>query len=390
MHGGETAVILGGGLLVIALFLVGYLGWKIRVPSVVLYIILGIVIGSFMSTNEVIDIAGKIGIVFLFFLLGLEFPINRLGETAKKVWPAGVLDIILSLGVTTLICNLFGLGWIPSFLIGGAVYATSSSITANLLERTKRIANLEGEYMLGLLIFEDLIAPIVIAVLIGLTSGEQITVLQFLILLIKIILLTLGAILIGKFGFSKLGKVIERINDEDIFILLSAGISLSYAGLSLYLGLSEVLGAFLAGMMLAETNKMEDFESTTVSVRDLLLPVFFFSFGMTVDLSNGVPMVWLLIVLLVWSILAKVVTGMWGGQWYGLPKRVSMRAGLSLTQRGEFSVVIATLMTGTVKIFTGIYILGSAMIGIGLFLLAPKITRTLYGKPKKDIKMPGS
>lgn len=389
----ESTVVLGAGIFILLLFLAGYLGGKIRVPGVVLYIILGIVIGSFISENEIIDMVGKIGIVFLFFLLGLEFPISRLGETAKKVWPGGLLDVALNLGITTVICHLFGLGWLTSFLIGGIVYATSSSITANLLESTKRMANIEGEYMLGLLIFEDLVSPVVVAVLIGLTSGQQVTTLHFVILILKIILLTTGAIVIGRYGFSRLSKFIERINDEDIFILLTAGIALAYAGLSLLLGLSEVLGAFLAGMMLAETKKMEDIEVVTLPVRDLLLPVFFLSFGMTIDLNHGVPMIGLLIIVLLWGIIAKILVGTWGGRWYGLSKRVSLRAGLSLTSRGEFSVVIATLVTGTVQIFSGIYILISAMIGIALFLAAPGISRKLYGKskkPKKDIKIPGS
>lgn len=393
MHGEESTIILGAGIMILLLFLAGYLGGKIRVPGVVLYIILGIIIGSFIAENQIISIIGKIGIVFLFFLLGLEFPISRLGETAKKVWSGGVLDVVLNLGATTLICYFFGLDWLSSFLIGGAAYATSSSITANLLERTKRMANIEGEYMLGLLIFEDLISPIVVAVLIGLISEGSVTAWQFPLLLLKIVLLTAGAILIGRYGFSKLGKFIERINDEDIFILLTAGIALAYAGLSLLLGLSEVLGAFLAGMMLAETKKMEDIELVSLPVRDLLLPVFFLSFGMTIDLSGGVPMIGLLITLLAWTIIAKIFVGVLGGKWYGLSKRVAVRAGLSLTQRGEFSVVIASLVGGTLTIFAGIYILASAMIGIALFLLAPVISRKLYGKPKKskkDIKMPGS
>lgn len=393
----ESVIVLGAGIIILLLFLSSYLGGKIHVPGVILYIILGIVIGSFWVLPEngvaIIDMVGKFGIIFLFFLLGLEFPVNRLGETAKKIWPSGFLDIVLNLIATTLIAFLFGLDWLQAFLIGGAAYATSSSITASLLESTKRMANIEGEFMLGLLIFEDLVAPIVVAVLIGLTSGEQLTALQFSVLLVKIVLLTAGAILIGRYGFRKLSSFIERINDEDIFILLTASVALTYAGLSLLLGLSEVLGAFLAGMMLAETKKMEDIESVTLPLRDLLLPIFFLSFGMSIDLSSGVPFIGLLLTLLIWTIMAKIIVGIIGGKWYGLSKRAAIRAGLSLTQRGEFSVVIATLMTGTLKVFTGIYILGSAMIGIALFLLAPAISRKLYGKPKKpskDIQMPGS
>ncbi|MBM7646657.1 CPA2 family monovalent cation:H+ antiporter-2 [Scopulibacillus daqui] len=389
MH--DTPFYLAAGMIILLLFIFGFIGRKIHVPGVILYIVLGIILGGLISDNAVLDIASKIGIILMFFLLGLEFPMSKLGETAKKVWSGGLLNIALNLGVPFLICYFFGLNFLTSFLISGAVYATSSSITAKLLESTKRMANIESEYILGLLIFEDLVAPILVAVLIGLTSGQKVTGGQLGLLVLKIAVLALIAILLGRYVFSKLSNFIERINDEDIFILFTVGIAVAYGGLAVYLGLSEVLGAFLAGMMLAETNEIEEIEITTIPVRDLLLPLFFLSFGSTIDLSHGVPMIGLLIVMLIWSIIAKILVGVVGGRWYGLSKRVSLRAGLSITSRGEFSVVIASLASGTTKVFSGIYILIAAFIGIVLFIFAPKITTKIYGspkKPKKKIKVP--
>lgn len=389
MH--ESPLILVSGAIFILLFLFGYFGRKLRVPSIIIYIIIGIALGGHLAGNDILELAGKIGIILLFFLLGLEFPISKLGETAKKVWPGGLLDIAVSLFVPYVICLFFGIDPITAFLISGIVYATSSSITAKLLESTKRMANLESEYVLGLLIFEDLISPVIVAILIGLTSGRSFSIESLGFLIGKIVVLTVIAILIGRFGFSRLGNFIQRINDEDVFILLTVGIAMAYGGLAMYLGLSEVLGAFLAGMMLAETKRMEDIEATTLPLRDLLLPLFFLSFGTTISLKHGIPLIGLLITLLVWGIIAKVFVGMLGGKWYGLSKRVSMRAGLFLTPRGEFSVVIASLATGTTKIFSGIYVLLAAIIGIILFILAPQIANKIYGKPKKTkkkIKLP--
>lgn len=94
-------------------------------------------------------------------------------------------------------------------------------------------------------------------------------------------------------------------------------------------------------------------------------------------------MLTLLLILLAWSIVAKIVVGIVGGQWYGLSKKVSIRAGFSLTQRGEFSVIIASLATGATKLFSSIFILSSAVLGIALFLFAPKIANWLYPKKVK-------
>ncbi|NLP49784.1 cation:proton antiporter [Bacillus sp. RO1] len=388
MHEG-TPILVSIGVILLVLFVMGYVGGKMKIPGVILYIFLGLGIGTFITENELLYTASEIGIVLLFFLLGLEFPLKKLKNMAFKVWKPGLLDVALNFGMSTVICLFFGLDLLTSFLIGGVLYATSSSISAKLLESTKRLANAESEYILAILIFEDVVAPIIVAVLIGLASDSGITGMDFVILLGKIMLLTTGAMVIGRYGFIRLEKFFERLVGSDIFIMLTVGIALSYAGIALLLGLSEVLGAFLAGIMLAETKRSEDIEQVTLPVRDLLLPIFFMHFGTTIDLGEGVPYVGLLLTLIGWALLGKILVGMLGGRWYGLTKRVALRAGFSLTPRGEFSVVIASIATGATKLFSSVFILVSAILGILLFILAPKLTNIFYEKKrmKKNIKL---
>ncbi|SDJ63141.1 cation:proton antiporter [Salimicrobium halophilum] len=391
MHA-EFPSLLGAGLILLGIFYLGYLSIKIKLPNVILYILLGIILADVLTDNKLLYFAGEIGIVLLFFLLGLEFNVNRLGGIAKKVWPAGLLDVFLSLGVTTLIAIGFGLDFFSSLLVGGIAYATSSSITAKLLDDRERMANAETEFMLAILIFEDVVAPIVVAVLVGMSTGDAFTAGAFGILIGKILLLTLGAIILGKTVFKRFEIFLDRIADQDFKIALLIGISLSYAGLALYLGLSEVLGAFLAGMMLAEIGRIEKVEQTVFPIRDLFLPTFFIYFGTTVELGDGVPMAGLLAVVLLWSICAKILLGVIGGPLYGLSRRASLRGGLSMCSRGEFSVVIAAVATGTLKVFSGMYIVIAAFIGMVLFEQAPRLTNMVYGKPvkkKKNLKVPG-
>jgi monovalent cation:H+ antiporter-2, CPA2 family len=386
----EFPELLVAGLVLLLLFVSGFAGLKMKIPSVIIIILLGIVVGGFFTDSHLIHFAGEIGIVLLFFMLGMEFPIKQLMEVAKKVLKAGVLDVVLCFGVTTGICLLMGLDLIASLIIGGVAYATSSSITAKMLESSKRMANPESEFMLGLLIFEDLVAPVLVALLVGLTLGTALTVTSMSLLLAKVLLLIAGAILLGIFVFRKLGPFFDRYMKEDIFLLFVIGLALAYGGLALYLDLSEVLGAFLAGIMLAEVRRTHELEEMVVRTRDLLLPLFFLYFGMTINFNEGVPMVTLLLILLVWSIVAKIIVGFLGGQWYGLSKKVALRAGLSLTQRGEFSIIIAALAVGTIQAFSSIFILISAIIGIVLFQMAPMMTSKIYGrsKGKSKIKIP--
>ncbi|SDK08211.1 cation:proton antiporter [Sediminibacillus albus] len=389
----ELPVILGAGLILIGIFYLGFLSLKIKFPSVILYILLGILLADYLSENEILHVASEIGIVLLFFLLGLEFSVSRLGRIAKRAWPSGLLDLVLSFGVSMMIAIGFGMGLFTAFLVGGVAYATSSSITAKLLDDKSRMANTETEYILAILIFEDLIAPIIVAILIGVGSGGSFAANDLLILLGKIIGLAAAAIIIGKLVFKRFDALWEKVEDEDFKIALLVGLALAYGGLALFLGLSEVLGAFLAGMMLAEISNIHRVEQTVIPIRDLMLPTFFVYFGTSIELGNGIPMPLLLITLLVWSIVAKVLVGVIGGRWFGLSKKVSLRAGLSLCARGEFSVVIASVAAGAVKVMAGIYIVAAAFLGMVLFEQAPRIANKLYGKQKpkkKDLKVPGS
>ena len=343
---------IAGGIFIL-LFTVGFVGMKIRIPGVVLYILLGISMGGHFSGNHLLFLAGEVGIVLLFFMLGMEFPVRRLVGIARKVAPAGTLDMVFNLFLTMGICLMFGLDWITSFLMGGVVYATSSSITAKILETSKRMANPESEFMLGLLIFEDIVAPIAVAILVSLTAGTAMTAMTFGLIIAKIVGLIIGAVIIGHLIFSRLGGFVDRYISHDFFILLVVGIALAYGGLALMLNLSEVLGAFLAGIILAEVQRTESLEHAVRPVRDLFLPLFFFYFGTTIKFGDGVPMVPLLITLLAWSIAGKIIAVYYGARMYGLSKKVSLRAGLSFTQRGEFSVIIASMATDTFRVLSG-------------------------------------
>ncbi|MCL7748155.1 cation:proton antiporter [Halalkalibacter alkaliphilus] len=382
---------LGAGLVLLLLFITGFFGSRYKIPEVIIYILLGIALGGLLIDSHLLHFVGEVGIVLLFFMLGMEFPIKQLTQVAKKVTPAGTLDVVLCLGVTTGICLLFGLDFITSLIVGGVLYATSSSITAKLLESSKRMANPESEFILGLLIFEDLVAPVLVAILVGLTSGNELTLGSLTVLMGKVFLLTLGAILIGRFLFSKLGPFFDKHMTRDVFILFVIGLALFYGGLALYLDLSEVLGAFLAGIIIAEVRRTHQLEGMIIPIRDLTLPLFFLYFGTTITFDEGIPMVGLLFLLFIWSILAKIIIGIYGGRWYGLSKRVALRAGFSLTQRGEFSIIIAALATGPIKAFSSVFILSSAIFGILLFQLAPKIAKKIYGtnQPKEKVRVPG-
>jgi len=376
------------GIVLITFFGASLTSMKIRVPSVLIYILLGVVLAGHVSDNKQIHEAAEIGIVFLFFIVGLEFPLIRMMDVGRRIWPAGLIDVALNFGVVMGFGLLLGLDILSAFIIASVSYATSSSITVKLLEEKKRLANPESEFILGLLIFEDLVAPLLVTFIAATVGGEAMTAGFAGLLTLKIVLFVAGAVVIAYFGFRRMTTFVGRYIQADFIPLLAAGLALAYAGLALWLGLSEILGAFLAGVMLSETGKAHDLEQLFIPLRNIMLPFFFFWFGTTVQFGDGVPMPLLLGVCVVWAVIGKVLTGYLGGRISGLSPKIAARAGLSLVQRGEFSAVIASLAAAQLRVFSGVYVIVTAMLGVFLFQKAPAFADRFHRwrKARKEAK----
>ncbi|MGM0846780.1 MAG: cation:proton antiporter [Bacillota bacterium] len=364
------------GLFLLVLFITAYFGTKVlRIPDIVIYILLGagISLAGLFDEVKTIEVAGEIGLILLFFLLGMKYPLKEIAAKGKKVWKPGILDLVLGVGVTAGISALFGQGLFNSLLIGGLVYATSSSITLKLLEHNKKLDRKESGYVLTLLIFEDMVAPILITILIGLSGGEGLSVLDFLMIFLKVALLVGVAVAISHFIQKKAYAMIEKFLHEDYLLVYILGIALAYGGFALLLDLSEVIGAFLAGLMFAGTNFKDKIQEVALPVRNLFLPFFFLNFGISLEFTSDIPAFSLLFTIVLWSVFHKLIVGYIGGQWYGLNKKESLETGFTLAPRGEFSVIIAGLASGTLQIFAGVYILVAALIGMLLCQLSTKI-----------------
>jgi len=373
------------GLMLCSFFAVSFTSQKFRLPSVLIYIVLGATVSSLFFKNELIHIVAEIGIVLLFFILGLEFPLARMIAISKRIWPAGFLDIGLNLGGAMIIALIFGLDIVAAFIIGSVAYATSSSISAKMLEEKKRLASPEAEFILALLIFEDLAAPVLVSFIAGIHGGEAVSMPFMLILFLKIVGLAAGAVLMGHYGFKRLNHFVARYIENDFMPLLAVGLALGYAGLAIAMGLSEILGAFMAGVMLSETGRSTEIEHLLLPIRDLSLPFFFFWFGTTLHFGEGIPFIGLMIALILLAIIGKIVTAYAGSRWFGLSPKVACRAAFSMIHRGEFSAIIAGLALPQLRIFSGVYILITAFVGVYLFGRASDIANWYHKAiPNKD------
>ncbi|MCX7760738.1 MAG: cation:proton antiporter [Hydrogenothermaceae bacterium] len=373
------------GLLNLALFTAGYIGKVFKLPTAIFYIIIGILLGKFIHEDETIERFSELGIVLLFFYLGLEFNIVRAVSTAKRIWTVGLLDIFFNFFVIFAVLKLMGFSWLISFLGGAVAYASSSAITTKVIADNKRIANPETEMILGLMVFEDIVAPIMLAVLAGIMTGGELTPVMFGIMAFKIIAVFSMVYLIVMLFRDKLSNFIDKFINEDLFILFAFGGLIVFAGFTQAIGLSEAIGAFLMGMIISETGKSHDVEKSMFSIKELAVAIFFFLFGANIVIDKSlldIKSIVMIFVIVVLSMIGKFLTGYIGGKFYGLSKRASMTAGFSIINRGEFSIVISKLSPANFSPFFGVYILIMAITGILFAQYAPKISKFLV-KPQK-------
>ncbi len=373
------------GFLNLALFVAGYLGKLLKFPAILFYILFGIILGPFIHGEEAIEVFSEIGIVLLFFYLGLEFNLQRAFSTAKKIWIVGLFDFIFGFVAVSTAMYIMGFDPFISILTGAVAYASSSAITTKIIVDDHRIANPETELILGLMVFEDIIAPILLAVLSAIAIGNAFNMLSLGEILLKVVLIFAFAIAVAFFLKKTIADFIERFIGEEIFTLFSIGGLILFSGFTQYIGLSEALGAFLMGMIVSESGKSHEIEKVMFSIRDLAVAIFFFLFGAGIQFTGNfdTKILTALLVVVIISIIGKFMTGFLGGLIYGLSKRKAIETGLSIINRGEFSVVMSKFAPTQFIPFIGVYVFIMAFIGILFAQYAPKISNFIIPKKKK-------
>lgn len=143
-------------------------------------------------------------------MLGMEFPIKQLKDLALNIYKAGLLDLLLSFGVTVLLVLIMGQPIEIALLLGGVVYATSSSITVKLLEKNNRMTTKDSNFILGLLVFEDIVSPLLVTIIASLFIGEALSATSLSFVFVKIVLLLVGAILLGQVVFKNWAPLLKN------------------------------------------------------------------------------------------------------------------------------------------------------------------------------------
>jgi len=320
---------------------------RFYISPIVGYIFTGVTIAFFMDfahiNQEYLSHIAEFGIVFLMFTIGLEFSVNHLKQMKKEVFVIGTLQVVLTtLLFTTISYYLFNLDIKTSIVIGSALALSSTAIVLKVLNDNGDIHRPYGRNSVGILIFQD-IAVIPILLMITILSDSSASVPDMLInTLISAVVVGVVLFLLGKYVTARFLEYVVNTKVEELFI---ASILLIVLGSALFahtFGFSYSLGAFLAGMLIAETKYKWQIEADLVPFRDLLLGVFFISVGMQVNFDAFIEHFFTIVALSIVILALKVVIIYLILRMFTFAKR-AIKIALTLAQVGEFSFAVFAL-----------------------------------------------
>lgn len=383
------------GIALVTLAAMGTVARRLGQSVIPAYIIAGILVGPYVPTNlgsislqlvtdgEFLTVIAELGIVFLLFFLGLEFSIGTLIRNRVRLTKIGVIDLLVNSVVGVGISLLFGFGPVTTLLLTGVVYISSSAIITKALTDAGWLANPESEVILGTLVVEDLVIAVYLAVVSALLAGGGS--LSAVAMTVGQSFAFLGVLAVVAHYGTAYAEQFFAVESDELFVLRVVGVTVLIGGVALAIGASEAVAAFFVGTAFHGTDLVERLEGELSPLRDVFAALFFFSIGVSTDLRVVVDVGVLIVVAVVGTMLAKVLSGVASGYVYELGARRSVRVGLGLVPRGEFSLIVAALaatsgiaeVQAVVPAFTVGYVLLMSLIGSMGIQYANQITRTL-------------
>jgi len=337
------------GLILAAAGIFTLLFKKIKQPIVLGYILAGLLVGPhvhFLPTvtdHQSITIWAEIGVIFLLFSLGLEFSFKKLVKVGGTSSIAAGCEVIFMSVIGFFAGKLMGWSNMDSIFLGGILSVSSTTIIIKAFDelglKHKKFAGL----VFGVLIVEDLVAILLLVLLSTLALSQQFAGTEMLISIVKLSFFLVLWFIGGIFLIPTFLKATRKLMNDETMLIVSLALCLIMVLLAVKVGFSAALGAFIMGSILAETTQAERIEHLTKSVKDLFAAIFFVSVGMMIDPSVLVDYAGPIILITIATILGKFLSTGLGALLSGQSLKTSVQVGLSLSQIGEFSFIIATL-----------------------------------------------
>jgi len=320
---------------------------KLKQPMVIGYILAGMLIGPFTPPFSLVHNVGTIntlaelGIIILLFVIGTEFPITKLKSVGRISMIVGIAESLGTLLVTFFVARTLGFSQFDSMFLALAMSVTSTVVTVKLLEELNMINDKSSVLIMGILIVEDVIVITMLGILQSLSLTAAVSFVDVL-LSVAIVLGFIAAILIlGSRYLPPLIDKLARTTDYSVLIIVILGLAFGLSFVAIELGLSPVIGAFLAGVLVAESNSAGIARVITIPLRDVFTALFFVSVGALVDVSKIPLFIIPALILIVTSFMAKMIIIIPVLIKAGYDTTTAVRTGLGLASaRGEMSLIV--------------------------------------------------
>jgi monovalent cation:H+ antiporter-2, CPA2 family len=383
-------------LTVAVLSALGLVASRFGLSAIPAYLLAGLLLGpneprelSVIEPSETTEFLAELGVVFLLFFLGLEFTLDRLLSSGRHLGLGGSIDLLLNAGLGLVVgLAAFGTSF-AALVLAAAVYVSSSAVTVKGLIDFRRLADDETDLVLAILVFED----IVIAGVLGFAAAGGEGVSPTLVAVAKALAFITVSLAASRFLARPIDAVLDRLPRE-FFLLVTFAFLAGMAAAAEALDLSEAIGALMAGVVLAETSVRREAEERFLAFRDLFAALFFFVFGLSIDISALDDVGWLVALAVVLSLVGKVAGGYGAGRVGGFTPRQSLNVGAALVAHGEFTIILAEIASENEAIaagdradlaaFAGLYVLASATLGIVLMKESKRIGRALFPPPRLE------
>ena len=342
----------------------------------------------FSSQSEVISVLSELGVIMLLFEIGLESDLKELIEAGVQATIVAVVGVTVPFAAGTAgLIYLFGIPAVPSIFAGAALTATSIGITAKVLAEIGKLSTKEGQIIIGAAVIDDVLGIIVLAVVASLVKTGEIQITNIIYLIISAATFLIGAILIGRFLKDYYVGLVNQMKTRGQLLLTALIFAFILSYIATAIQLEAILGAFAAGLVLAETEKRKELEEQVVPVADVFVPIFFVCVGAQTDLSvlnpaipsnrEGLVIAAFLIVV---AIVGKVVTGF---TVFGQEKLNKLAIGVGMIPRGEVGLVFAGVgaASGALSESTQAAII---MMVILTTFVAPPLLRIVFQEPETE------
>jgi len=343
----EIQVITDLAVLMVIASVVAFIFHKLKQPLVIGYLIAGIIVGpytppfSLIKETQFLPVFAEIGVVLLLFAIGLEFPLKKLRYLGRVVIGISALEIAMMIVISWLVGTFLGWAFYDKLFLGAALASSSTTIIAKVLGDIGRIKEVSSTLMLGILVVEDVVVVIILAMLQNVAVTSAISIGSSLLLVAKLVVFIGGTLLVGGFFLPKILDRIDKIANHELLYILMLGICFAFAILATQIGFSAAIGAFIIGVVFAQSSLREEINRGIGPFKIVFGAIFFVSMGALMDITQ-ISVYWIPAVVITLAVVfTKMASCGFGAHMFGFDRKASLQVGLGMGQIGEFAFIVA-------------------------------------------------